>query len=191
MHDPPKAVWSIPYVSVIFFPRLKKNFIAYRSSKVSWRPDCIFEIHQLWQSGFSKVHSNCCCSCSFEPEIIILRQSSHKIYSNNIVNFQVSTTILKACIKKSGNLLKAPRILSILLYGCTTWTLTKRIKKKPDRNCTRLLRTILNKSWKQHPIKEQLYGYLPPISKTIQIRRTRHAEHRWRSKNELISDVFL
>ena len=43
-----KAVWSIPYVSVSFFPSLKQNFIAYRSSKVS---DCIFEIHQLWQSG--------------------------------------------------------------------------------------------------------------------------------------------
>ena len=52
------------------FPSLKQNFIAYYSSKVSSRPDCIFEIHQLWQSGFSRVYSNCCCSCSFEPEII-------------------------------------------------------------------------------------------------------------------------
>ena len=67
MHDARKAVWSIPYVSVVFFPGLKQNFIAYRSSKVS---DSIFEIHQLWQSDFSRVHSNCCCSCSFEPEII-------------------------------------------------------------------------------------------------------------------------
>ena len=31
-----------------FFPSLKQNFIAYRSSKVSSCPDCIFEIHQLW-----------------------------------------------------------------------------------------------------------------------------------------------
>ena len=44
-----------------FFPNLKRIFIAYCSSKVS---DCIFEIHQLWQSGFSRVvYSNCCCSC--------------------------------------------------------------------------------------------------------------------------------
>ena len=55
------------------FPSLKQNFIAYRSSKVS---DCIFETHQLWQSGFSRVYSNCCCSCSFEPEIIKIGQSS-------------------------------------------------------------------------------------------------------------------
>ena len=45
MQDGRKAVWSIPYVSVAFFPSLKQNFIAYRSSKVSSRPDCIFEIH--------------------------------------------------------------------------------------------------------------------------------------------------
>ena len=49
-----------------FFPSLKQ-FIAYRSPKVS---DCIFEIHQLWPSGFSRVYSNCCSRCSFEPEII-------------------------------------------------------------------------------------------------------------------------
>ena len=61
MQDAPKAVWSIPYISVAaFFPILKQNFIAYRSSKVS---DCIFEIHQLWQSGFSRVYSNSFCSC--------------------------------------------------------------------------------------------------------------------------------
>ena len=60
MQDGRKAVWSIPYVSVTFFPSLKQNFIAYRSSKVSSRPHCIFEIHQLWQSGFSKVYSNYC-----------------------------------------------------------------------------------------------------------------------------------
>ena len=61
-----------------FFPNLKQNFIAHRSSKVFSRPDCIFEIHQLWQSGFSRVYSNSCYSCSFEPEIIKIGQSSHK-----------------------------------------------------------------------------------------------------------------
>ena len=91
-----------------FFPSLKQNFIAYHSSKVSLHPDCIFGIHQLWQSGFSWANSNSCCGCSFEPEIVKIGQSSHKIYSNNILNFQESTTILNACTKKSGNLLNAP-----------------------------------------------------------------------------------
>ena len=85
-----------------FFPSLKHNFIAYRSSKVS---DCIFEIHQVWQSGFSRVYSNCCCSCSFEGEIIKIGQSSHKMYSSTIHNYQVSTTILNAHTKKVWKLI--------------------------------------------------------------------------------------
>ena len=82
-------------------------------------------------------------------------------------------------------------VVSILLYGCATWTLTKRLKKKLDGNYTRMLRAILNKSWRQHPTRHQLYCHLPPITKTIQVRRTRHAGHCWRSKDELISDVLL
>ena len=105
MQDGQNADWSIPYASVVFFTSLKQNFIAYISSKVS---DCIFEIHRLWQ--FSRVYSNCCCNFSFEREIIKIGQSSHKRYSNNIVNFQESNTIFTACTKTSGNLLKAPRI---------------------------------------------------------------------------------
>ena len=100
MQDAAKAVWSIPYVSVAFFLSLKQNFIVYRSSKVSSFLDCIFEIPQLWQSGFSRVYSNCCCSCSFEREIIKIGQSSYKIYSNNILNFQESAPILNNCTKK-------------------------------------------------------------------------------------------
>ena len=80
---------------------------------------------------------------------------------------------------------------SILLYGCTTWTLTKRLEKKLDGNYTRMLHAILNKSWQQHPTRHQLYGHLPPITKTIQVRRTRHAGHCWRSRDELIRDVLL
>ena len=79
-------------------------------------------------------------------------------------------------------------VTSILLYGCTTWTLTKRLEKKLDGNYTRMMRAILNRSWRQHPARHQLYGHLPPITKTIQVRRTRHAGHCWRSGDELISD---
>ena len=82
-------------------------------------------------------------------------------------------------------------VVSMLLYGCTTWTLTKRLEKKLDGNYTRMLRVISNKSWRQHPTKHPLYGHLPHITKTIQVRRTRHAGHCWRSRDELISDVFL
>ena len=82
-------------------------------------------------------------------------------------------------------------IVSILLNGCTTRTLTKRMEKKLEGNYIRMLRAILNRSWWQHSTKHQLYGHLPPTTKTIQIRRTRHAGHSWRSRYELKCDVLL
>ena len=42
-------------------------------------------------------------------------------------------------------------VVSMLLYGSTSWTLTKRLAKKLDGKYTRILRAILNKSWRQHP----------------------------------------
>ena len=116
MQDNRKAVRSIPCVSVAFFPSLKQNFIAYRSSKLSSRPDCIFEIHQLWQLGFTWVYSNSCCSCSFWPEFINIGQSSHKTYTNNIVNFQESTTILSAYTKKIWKLFEYTTHTHIYIY---------------------------------------------------------------------------
>ena len=81
--------------------------------------------------------------------------------------------------------------MTILLYGCTTWMLTKWVEKRLDGNYTRMLRAILNRSWRQLPTKQQLYSHLPPIMKTIQIRRTRHVGHCWRSRDKLISDILL
>ena len=81
-------------------------------------------------------------------------------------------------------------VMSILLYGCTTWTLTKQMEKKLDGNYTRMW-AILNKTWRHHLTKQQLYGYLSPIMKTIKVRRTRHAGHCWRRRDKLISDVLL
>ena len=65
------------------------------------------------------------------------------------------------------------------------------MEKKLDGNYTRILREILNKSRRQHPTNQQLYGHLPPITKTIKFRRVRHAEHYWRSRVEFIRDLFL
>ena len=47
-----------------------------------------------------------------------------------------------------------------------------------------------NKSWKKPPTKQQHYVHLPPICKTIQIRRTRHAGHCGRNKGEFIIDIL-
>ena len=60
-------------------------------------------------------------------------------------------------------------IVSILQYGFTTWTLTKRMEKKLVWNYTGILCAILNNSWRQHPPKLRWYGYLPLITKTIKL----------------------
>ena len=79
----------------------------------------------------------------------------------------------------------------ILLYGCTTWTLTKRLEKKLDGNYTRMLRANLEQVLAATPHKTPTVWPPAPITKTIQVRRTRHAGHCWRSRDELIRDVLL
>ena len=82
-------------------------------------------------------------------------------------------------------------VMSILLYGCTARMLTKWMEKKLEGNYTRTLQAKWKKSWKQHPTKQLLYGHLPPITKTIKVRWTRHAGYCWRSRDKLINDVLL
>ena len=169
MQDAPKAVWSIPYVSVAsLFPSLKQNFIAYRSSILSPRPDCTFEIHRLWQSRFSRVYSNCCCRCSFEAAIIEIGQSSYRMYSNNIMDFLVSTTMLNSCRKKVRKLIEGTTYICgylwiLVLHGewkirdifvwkkeflvCSIFSWRKfveQILKALRKNPTRMLRFILS-----------------------------------------------
>ena len=111
------------------------------------------------------------------PEPIASEKEKKIIWKSNLTD-KMKRTFFQAAV------------MSVLLYGCTTWMLTKRLEKKLDGNYTRMLRAILNKSWQQHPTRRQLYGPLPPVTKTIQARRTRHAGHCWRSKDEIVSDVF-
>ena len=67
---------------------------------------------------------------------------------------------------------------------------TKQVEKKLDSNYTRILQAILYRSWRQHPTKQQLYSHIPPITKTIKVRQTKHVGHCWRSRDELIRDVL-
>ena len=120
-----------------------------------------------------------------EPTLLLLGLSTSTLYTTCSIwhlplRCQIDCVVYKVSFFQAA-------VTSILLYGCTTWTLTKRLEKKLDGNYTRMLRAILNKSWQQHPTRHQL----PPITKTIQVRRTRHAGHCWRSRDELIRDVLL
>ena len=77
-------------------------------------------------------------------------------------------------------------VVSILRYRCTTRTLTKRIEKKLDGNCTIILRAILNKSWKQHPKKQKMYDHRLPSLKPL-----KKDEPDMRDTAGEISDVYL
>ena len=171
MQDGREAVWSIPYVSVAFFPGLKHNFIAYRSSKVSscgWRIDLGSSVSSI-------------------EKVIDRRQT------------KTWTDIDKlAVIWKSDLTDKMKRsffqaaVVSILLDGCSTWTLTKRLEKKLDGNYTRMLRVILNKSRRHHPTNHQLYSHLPPSQKLSKLDELGTQDTAggggW---DDLISDVLL
>ena len=80
---------------------------------------------------------------------------------------------------------------SVLLYGCSTWTLTKCLEARLNGNYTRMLRAVQDIHWSQRITNTELYYNLPRISDTIRERRTRFAGHCWRSKRELIHQTLL
>ena len=82
-------------------------------------------------------------------------------------------------------------VVSILLYGCTIWTLTKWLEKKTRRKLHKNVESSIEQVLATIPHETPTIRTLAPITKTIQVRRTRHAGHCWTSKDELISDVLL
>ena len=56
-------------------------------------------------------------------------------------------------------------VVSILLYGCITLTLTKRLERKLGSNYTRMLRAILNKFWRNTPQNTNYTVICPPSRK--------------------------
>ena len=70
-------------------------------------------------------------------------------------------------------------------------TITKCMEKKLDRITQECYELYWTSPGGNNTTKQQLYGHLPPITKTIPIRRIRRAGHCWKSKGELTSDVLL
>ena len=79
----------------------------------------------------------------------------------------------------------------VLLYGSETWTLNKKLNKSLDGCYTRMLRKVLNVSWKQHLTNTELYGPLPPVSTTIRQRRLKFAGHSVRHQEHTVSELVL
>ena len=72
-------------------------------------------------------------------------------------------------------------VASVLLYGCTTWTLTKRLEKKLDANYTRMLRA--NHGGNTPQSTNYTTTCLPS-------RKLSSAGHCWMNRDEFISDIL-
>ena len=72
---------------------------------------------------------------------------------------------------------------TILLYGSSTWTLTKDEEKSLDGTYTRMLRKVLNIDWSDKISNTALYGSLSRVSETIRQRRLKLAGHVFRDKS--------
>ena len=119
------------------------------------------------------------CTPLMTPPQTIQYICLHMVKWFQVLLFNISNSIYWAFLSNTNNLQKY------------VWFLRTNNNNPFEGNYTRMLWAILNKSWRQHPTKQQLYGHLPPIRKTIKVRWTRHAGHCWRSREKLISDVLL
>ena len=73
--------------------------------------------------------------------------------------------IWKSTLKKSIKIrIFTATVESVFLYGSETWTVNKTTKKIINGAYTRMLRTAMNISWRDHVTNKELYGSLPPLS---------------------------
>ena len=77
--------------------------------------------------------------------------------------------------------------ISNAFYCSHLWQYFTLFIKRPSYVCE----CVCGSPGGNNPTRHQIYGHLPPITKTIQVRRTRRAGHCWRSRDELISNVLL
>ena len=98
---------------------------------------------------------------------------SHKLWVRSSIQWEINFPIKTPFFNQQS--------CPYYYMGALHWLWQSVLRKKLDGNYARMLSAILTKSRKQHSTMQQLYGNLPPISKTIQIRRTRHGGYSWRT----------
>ena len=82
-------------------------------------------------------------------------------------------------------------VVSIRLYGCTTWTLRKPVGEEAGRQLHKNVASNIEQVLEATLHKAQTMRLPASHTKTIQVRRTTHAGHCWRSRDDLISDVLV
>lgn len=82
-------------------------------------------------------------------------------------------------------------VVSILLYSCETWSMTKTLEKRLDGAYTKLLRYASGVTWKDYIKNTDLYHNLCSISHIVCTRRIRFAGHCLRAKNQMVHHLVL
>ena len=117
----------------------------------------------------------------FEVGKAIAWKACHKLKQiwKSTINRKLKIRIFRATIE------------TILLYGSETWTITKKFENKIDGCYTRLIRMILNISWRDKIPNNILYIGLLKISEVIKDRRMVIAGHCVRHKDEACHDLIF
>ena len=56
-----------------------------------------------------------------------------------------------------------------------------------DGACARMMRSALNKSWRDHVTNKELYGRIPRVTDTIREQRQRFSVNCWRNRSEVVT----
>ena len=117
----------------------------------------------------------------FEIRKALAWSACHKMKSiwNSKLSRKMKIRIFKATVE------------SVLLYGCPTWTVNKVLERRMDGCYTRMLRMVLNISWKEKLTNQELYQDLPKVSDIVRERRLRLAGHCVRHDDEIAHHLVL
>ena len=88
----------------------------------------------------------------------------------NISSTKSDVNIWKSNLSDKLKWVSSKISFAVLLNQGTMWLLMKHTVENLKGNYQRMLCAFMNKSLKQHLRKQQMYGLLPPISQTIQVR---------------------
>ena len=93
--------------------------------------------------------------------------------------------------RKTKTRLFRSTVESVFLYGSAAWTLTETLSKKIDGCFTRLLRSALGFTWKDHVSNKELYAEVPKATDTVKQKRLKLAGHCYRHPEEAASNLVL
>ena len=158
----------------------KTELMAYnQNSKIKLKTLCGQNVNKV--ENFKYLGSWMMSSEDFEIRKALAWSACHKmkkIWKSNIRR-DLKVSLFKSTVE------------SVLIYGCQTWTINKALEKIMNGCYTRMLRMILNISWKQKLTNKLLYQDLPKLTEIVRVRRLKIAGHCVRHPEEIAHHLIL